>query len=143
MLEAIDLFRLAGDRLRYLTGRQSVIARNIANADTPGYVAQDTAPFSFASAVLRNAGTGGTALPPAAPLALAATEPGHFSTPPGTEAPVRTMPAKGYGAKPDGNTVSLDEQMLKQADVANSYALASAAYAKNITLMKLGIDIGN
>ena len=69
MLEAIDLFRLAGDRMRYLNGRQSVIARNIANADTPGYQAQDTAAFSFTSAVLRNAGTGGSALSPAAPIA--------------------------------------------------------------------------
>ena len=46
MLSGIDLFQVAGDRMRYLTERQTVIARNIANADTPGYKAQDLTPFS-------------------------------------------------------------------------------------------------
>ena len=39
--------------MRYLTERQTLIARNVANADTPGYKAQDLAPFVPAS------GTGG------------------------------------------------------------------------------------
>ncbi len=32
--------------------------------------------------------------------------------------------------------------MVKAADVANSFALATAAYAKSISLMKIGIDSG-
>lgn len=143
MLNAIDLFRLTGARMRYLTARQSVVAQNIANADTPGYQARDTAPFSFTTSLLRNAGTDGTALPAAVPLPLASTDPGHFSSAANTSPTLRAGIAKsGYGEKPDGNTVSLDEQLLKQADVANTFALASAAYAKGISLLKLGIDSG-
>ena len=87
MLEEIDLFRLAGSRMRYLTERQSVVARNIANADTPGYRAQDLTPFSFDSLLLR----GGSPAGAAAPLALARTsEPRE----PGIAVPQLVVPAR-------------------------------------------------
>jgi flagellar basal-body rod protein FlgB len=139
MLEEIDLFRLTGDRMRYLTERQAAIARNVANADTPAYQAQDLAPFSFSSMLLRD---GPAAANLAAPLALARTSPGHFAIQPGALPTPRTLSPATYGEKPNGNTVSLEEQMVKSADVSNAFALASAAYAKSLTLMKIGIDSG-
>ena len=51
MLSGIDLFRTAADRMRYLTQRQTVISRNIANADTPGYKAREVMPFTFNDAL--------------------------------------------------------------------------------------------
>ena len=141
MLEQIGLFQLAADRMRYLTARQTVVARNIANADTPGFQALDLGPFSSGQLP---ATAGSVAQPAAAsPLTLVATEPGHFAASSGIGWPVRPAPAaKTYGEKPDGNTVSIEEQMLKQADIANNFALASAAYSKSISLMKIGIDFG-
>ena len=65
MLSGIDLFQVAGDRMRYLTERQTLIARNIANADTPGYKAQDLAPFTPVPA------PGGTTAPDISPVVLA------------------------------------------------------------------------
>lgn len=130
MLSGIDLFRVAADRMRYLTQRQTVVSRNIANADTPGYKAVDLAPFAPSAAV-------------SGPLAVAATQPGHFGTTPSdTSVGAQVVQSSLYGEKPNGNTVSLEEQMLKSADIANSFALASAAYAKGISLMKIGIDSG-
>jgi flagellar basal-body rod protein FlgB len=138
MLEEIGLFHLADDRMRYLTAQQSVIARNIANADTPGYQAQDIAPFHPAS------GTLGASLN--APLALASTEPGHFGIATGSVSnsdwSLMAAPGASYGEKPNGNTVSLEEQMMKQADVANNFALATAAYSKSLSILKAGIDFG-
>jgi flagellar basal-body rod protein FlgB len=140
MLEEIDLFRLTGDRMRYLTERQSVIAKNIANADTPGYQAQDSTPFTFDSALLRT-GTSVSTAGRAAPLTLASTEPGHIAPSPASAAASSTK-ANAYGEKPDGNTVSLEEQMVKSADIGNGFSLASAAYTKSMTLMKIAIDSG-
>jgi flagellar basal-body rod protein FlgB len=135
MLEEIGLFQLADERMRYLTAQQSVIARNIANADTPGYQAQDLAPFQPTG--LQQTGGAG------AQLALASTEPGHFGGASAGDWPLTPAPASAnYGEKPNGNTVSLEEQMMKQADVANNYALATAAYSKSLSLMKIGIDFG-
>ena len=130
MLSGIDLFRTAADRMRYLTQRQTVISRNIANADTPSYKALDIPAFTPTGSAK-------------GPLALARTEPGHLSAPATTAAAtVPPVESSLYGEKPNGNTVSLEEQMVKAADVANSFALASAAYSKSISLMKIGIDAG-
>ena len=140
MLDRIGLFHLTGDRMRYLTERQTVVARNIANADTPGYQAQDLAPFSPANSTrgaVANSGAGA-----AAPLVMARTQPGHLGLQNSSATFHHITSPSTYGEKHDGNNVSLEEQMVKSADVANNFALASAAYAKSIALMKIGIDSG-
>jgi flagellar basal-body rod protein FlgB len=141
MLEEIDLFRLAGDRMRYLTERQTVVAKNIANADTPGFRAQDSAPFTFDSALLRT-GASATNAGSAASLTLARTQPQHIALSPRGGAVQRPAKSNSYGEKPDGNTVSLEEQMVKSTDIGNGFALATAAYAKSLSLMKIAIDSG-
>ncbi len=139
MLEGIDLLQLAGERMRYLTDRQSVISRNVANADTPGYKARDLTPFSFHSTLLRT-GSGMTSAQP--PLALVRTSAAHLGQTAEGSTPRIDSSAKAYGEKPDGNTVSIEEQMVKSADVANAFDLATTAYTKSIGLMKIGIDSG-
>jgi flagellar basal-body rod protein FlgB len=141
MLEEIDLFRLTGDRMRYLTERQTVIAKNIANADTPGYQAQDSAPFTFSSALLRTGASPANA-GNAASLALALTQPGHIAVTATGGAAQRTTKSGSYEEKPDRNSVSLEEQMVKSADIGNGFALATAAYTKSLSLMKIAIDSG-
>jgi flagellar basal-body rod protein FlgB len=141
MLEEIDLFRLAGDRMRYLTERQAVIAKNIANADTPGFQAQDSAPFTFDSALLRT-GPSATNAGNAASLALAVTQPGHIALVPSGGTGQRPTKSGGYEEKPDRNSVSLEEQMVKSADISNGFALATAAYTKSLSLMKIAIGSG-
>ncbi len=46
MFEKLEIFRMAGAMAQHATARQSVIAENIAQADTPGYKARDVAPFA-------------------------------------------------------------------------------------------------
>jgi len=134
MLEGISLFQIAASRLQYLADRQSVIARNIANADTPNYVARDLKPFDGFLAQQ----TGATA--PGGQLALVQTAPGQMSGATSTASgSIPSIPA-GDSEKPDGNRVSIEEEMVKSADNANAFALVSAAYAKSISIMKLGID---
>jgi flagellar basal-body rod protein FlgB len=139
MLSGIDLFQVAGDRMRYLTERQTVIARNIANADTPGYKAQDLAPFTPVTGTSMANSAGGSS-----PLTLAQTNPGHLSLDGDAAASQHAVVADTEygGEKPNGNTVSVEEQMVKSADVANAFAMASAVYAKSISLMKLATGGG-
>ena len=70
MLSGIDLFRTAADRMRYLTERQTVISRNIANADTPGYKALDVPGFAPTGV---SAGSSGSGPHRTGPSQLAAT----------------------------------------------------------------------
>jgi flagellar basal-body rod protein FlgB len=138
MLSGIDLFQVAGDRMRYLTERQTLIARNIANADTPGYRAQDLAPFVPAS------GRSGSITPGVSPVALVQTNPVHLQLEPNALAGQQQVATEAdYGGeKPSGNTVSVEEQMIKSADVSNAFAMASAVYTKSISIMKTALDYG-
>ena len=48
-----DILGLAASRLDWLDDRQRVLARNIANSDTPGYVPRDEQPFGKSLAALQ------------------------------------------------------------------------------------------
>lgn len=138
MLSGIDLFQVAGDRMRYLTERQTLIARNIANADTPGYKAKDLLPFTPVTGTSEAVSAG------RATLVLAQTNPSHLQVEPDVATSELAVAANAdYGGeKPDGNTVSVEDQMIKSADVSNAFAMASAIYAKSISIMKIGVDYG-
>ncbi len=96
--------------------RQQVIASNIANADTPGYVARD---FDFAQA-LKNAsgsGLGGGA-------AMQATDARHLRLG-GAPAGSAPRPALAYTVQTqpslDGNTVDLDRERASFVDNSVRY----------------------
>jgi flagellar basal-body rod protein FlgB len=139
MIEEIDLFRLTGARMRYLTERQTVVAKNIANADTPHFRAQDLTPFSFESRLLRG---GMNEAGAASPLRMVRTSPTHLGDGRGGAFARVDSRTPSYGEKPNGNNVSLEEQMIKSNDVANAFQLATSAYAKSVTLMKLSMGTG-
>lgn len=104
------------DALRLYGRRTAVLANNLANADTPGFKAQD---LDFKS--LLGAGAGGTA----GALPLAATHAAHVSAAP-------TLPTSGSGLKYrvplapslDGNTV---DPQLEQAAFADNTVRYQAA----------------
>jgi flagellar basal-body rod protein FlgB len=137
MLEGIALFRLASDRMQYLAERQALIARNIANADTPNYVARDLTSFTFDSAL---AAQSGGSVPTGGKLAMTLTSGGHLGGAEPSASASSSFASSGYGEKPDGNQVSIEEQMVKAADNTNAFALVSAAYSKSISIMKMSID---
>jgi len=133
MLEGINLFQLASARMQYLAARQNVIARNIANADTAGYQSRDLTPFDPSAAL-----GGGSAIA-GGKLAMVKTSADHLGGTT-TAATLSVSAVQGYGEKPDGNGVSVEEQLVKSADNTNTYALVSAAYAKSLAIMKMSID---
>src|SRR6266478_707903 len=60
-LNGIPLFSLISGRMSWLSARQSVLAENVANGDTPNFVARDLKPVDFQS-VLAGQGIGSTQL---------------------------------------------------------------------------------
>ena len=46
-LKNLSVFNAAHENMRYLTAKQQVIAENIANASTPGYLAKDIKKIDF------------------------------------------------------------------------------------------------
>jgi flagellar basal-body rod protein FlgB len=114
-MDAINFFSVASQQNRWLSVRQSVVAQNIANANTPGFKALDVEPFE---AVLNSSG-----------IEMHKTQSNHLSPTSGTGSDAETEESAKWQVVHSGNSVSLEEQMLKSGEVAG-------AYARNTGVMK-------
>ena len=123
----IPLFEAIAKRMSWLTARQTVLAENVANANTPGYTAKDLKEPDFGSMVQQ----------PTGPLQLAATQPGHLAPiVPDYQAQMVNDP----GDKSlDGNGVSLEAQMMKVSSNAANYALVATLYKDNVAMIKTAL----
>lgn len=108
-MQPIQLFELTTKQAHWLTVRQTVVAGNIAKANTPGYLAQDVTPFS---AVLQQTNT-----------RMAATQAGHFSEDAVASSTTDARRADGFQISPSGNSVSLPDEMAKTAEIKRQYEL--------------------
>jgi flagellar basal-body rod protein FlgB len=91
--------------------RQRLIASNIANADTPGYVARD---MDFARALREATGQ-------AAAVATTATQAGHVQTAGGARAEPNLMYTRPAQNNLDGNSVDMDRERAAFADNTVKY----------------------
>ncbi|OUJ16628.1 flagellar basal-body rod protein FlgB [Acetobacter orientalis] len=121
-----DLLGLAERRLTWLEKRQSVLAGNVANADTPGYVAKDVSPFQ---GVLQNQMA----------VTLAQTEPGHLSGNNGTAHAAAT----GGNISISGNEVKLEGQLEKVADTNDQQRLATTLYSRYTSMISTVLGSGS
>lgn len=104
----VHLFDLVSQHNRWLSVRQSLIASNIANANTPGYAARDAVPFAK---VLEDA-----------PISMAKTTAGHMEEAPRGATPVETLEGVAWEVLHSGNTVGLEQELVKAGEVRRSFA---------------------
>jgi flagellar basal-body rod protein FlgB len=131
-MDKLGLFRLISGKMNWLTERQQVLAQNIANADTPDYRPSDLVPFDFKTALRET-----TRLPPAR------TEAGHLSGASARSGDARAERQRGtYETALDGNSVVLEEQLMKVAKSGMDYQLATQMYRKHVGLLKMAIGRG-
>jgi len=112
MFEKLELTRMAQSLAAHSGARMAVIAENVANADTPGYKAKDMPAFSEVYS-----DPGGD---------MRATRAGHL-----TQAAPASLPtpdlARGRES-PNGNSVSLEAEMVKSVEARQSHDMALAIY---------------
>lgn len=125
MFEKIEMMRMARAMGQHVAQRQTLVARNIANADTPGYKAQDAEPFEDG---YRRADLG--------PMRV--TDPRHFATPDWSPAATRLLQEES-GVSPNGNSVSLEAEMLKAAELKREHDLSLGIYRSALDLMRTSI----
>jgi flagellar basal-body rod protein FlgB len=113
---------LAERRLAWLDRRQSVLAANIANADTPGFRPRDLTPFrAQLEAALRPS--------------LARSHPTHLLGRGG--APDAREDRRVGETVPDGNAVSLDREAMRIAETDTAHALAMAVHRSFTGMFRL------
>jgi flagellar basal-body rod protein FlgB len=122
----LPLFRLIARRMDFLNSRQQLLAQNIANTDTPGFVPKDLKQQTFGQLV-----TAGVSA-----LDVAKTDPAHIALKKdGQRFEVRTV-ASTDGTL-SGNGVELQKEMMKVAETSMEYQLASNVYKKQLNLFRL------
>lgn len=122
----LTLLRLSSQLAAHSAARQTVITENIAHSDTPGYRARDIPDFA---ATLQDG--------PA--LSSRTTRAGHMAF--GADAngyDAREVAA--FGAEtPNGNTVSLEDQMIRGAELRQSHDLALGVYRKTMDILRTSL----
>lgn len=132
----IPLLNAITQRMGYLNAQQRTIAENLSNADTPGYKAREVAEPDFgallAQTQARASGKPGVARPGVAmPDAFA-----QF----GSKSAAREARQKRvFETKPTGNTVVVEEQLIKMADVQMEYATLTNLYRKQLNMMRTAL----
>jgi flagellar basal-body rod protein FlgB len=112
MFEKLELTKMAQALAAHSGARMSVIAQNVAHADTPGYKAKDLPSFDRVFAAERGLMRG--------------TRPGHLTA----SFSAMTLVAERTPGReaPNGNTVSLEGEMVKSVEARQSHEMALAIY---------------
>ena len=123
MLNDINILRLASAFARHASDRHQLIAQNVANADANDYKAKDLEPF--ADAYKRHSTD-----------VLAGGE--RMGV--GNEPPWRTQTIHSTGtASPNGNTVSIEDQMMRSVEAQQDFEAATAIYRKTIEILRASL----
>lgn len=127
----VPLFGMLRERMSWLNARQNVLAQNVANADAPGYTAKDIKPIDFEQMLRQSA-------PSSFNTDLMTTDPRHISVSK-DDSGFEQSDAPDAQATSTGNTVSLEEEMMKVADTQAQYQTATNIYSKAIGMFRTAI----
>lgn len=120
-----EVLAIASQLSAHAARRQALIAANVANADTPGYRALDIG--DFAASYHDASGTG-----------MRRNRPGHI----GGADPTGDLTGSFRSLaqmSPNGNSVSLESEMVKSAEVEREHNLALAVYGKSLDILRASL----
>jgi flagellar basal-body rod protein FlgB len=125
----LPIFAALRDKMNWHQTRQTLLAENVANAETPGYRGRDLSPYQFAGEVERSRSS----------VRTAATNAAHFS--------VGGSAADGFGVRnlnsfeitPKGNGVTLEEEMMKITTNQMDYQAVTTIYTRSMRLMRIAL----
>lgn len=123
MTQTMDTYGALTRRMDFLAARQATITGNIANANTPGYLSRD---------LQMKPAEGGTS------FAMAMTNAKHLQAARGVEASGKVV-EDSTNIQHNGNSVRLDEEMLKMNQTQGDYRLMTELYSKMTGMQKLAV----
>ncbi len=126
----LPLLSMLKSRLGYISQRETLIAQNVANSDTPGYAPKDLKAFTIADA---------NAKPAVVAAEPARTNPGHLS---GASVQAgsdqwKAVTGSDSETKLDGNKVVLEDEMSKMTQSRMDYEAAIGFYEKALQMLSL------
>ena len=128
-LSKFPVFRMMSGKMHWLSSRQSVLSQNVANADTPKYQAKDLKEVDFQKA------DGASSFQ----VELARTHPSHYGRSGEKGDFQSTKDREPYETLPTGNSVVLEEQLMKVAQTKHDYELMTRLYRKHLQMFSIAL----
>lgn len=129
-ISGTNLFQALAAKMRWHQARQSVLAQNVANADTPGYIEKDLKPFSIGD----DGGVKSVAM-----MTVSNSSPMNFHIASGDGDAGFDSAEDGTEVTPSGNSVTLEDEMMKVSSNDMDYQTATALYTRSIRLIQLAL----
>lgn len=129
----MPIFTALTDKMRWHQARQGVLAENVANAETPGYCGRDLAQFNFADQT-RSQST--------ATVTAVTTQPMHISVQSGSSSAFGVQQMHGFEVTPEGNAVSLEDEMMKVTTNMTDYQAATSIYQTSMKILRTALGRG-
>ena len=109
-----------------LSKQQKVISNNIANIDTPGFLAKEVPFKERLNVALQSRDT----------LALARTDHDHLMLSPAFDAVTQVVERQGTIPRVDGNTVDINREMVDLVEASLKYRAVAQLASKRLSLLK-------
>ncbi|MGH6772386.1 flagellar basal body rod protein FlgB [Brucella tritici] len=126
-MSSIHLFDLAARQAQWLSVRQATVAGNVANANTPDFRARDVQPFADVLDKTQ--------------LTMAATSRLHLEAEADGISGARLRPDDITEQTHSGNTVDVEQEMMKAGEIAREYSL-NTSIVKAFHRMMLSVAKG-
>ncbi|EDZ45589.1 flagellar basal-body rod protein; FlgB [Rhodobacterales bacterium Y4I] len=126
MFTELNVFKIAYSMATHAGKRQALVAQNIANADTPGYHAKDIKPFTevFAAGARQSS--------------MSATRGSHLNGTAGSQMDWAVI-SDETGSDPNGNSVSVEAELLKGVDTERQHKRAMAIYKSSMNILRASL----
>ena len=122
------MFGILRRRMAWLTQRQDVLARNIANADTPNFRPSDLKKMNFGETVRDNSKFD---------VNVRVTDEKHFAIKSRHREFKENEQRKSFESAPAGNAVILEEQLGKLNETQVNHSLITELYKKHLAMLRL------
>jgi len=121
MFEKLELTRMAQGLASHAGARLGVVAANVAHADSPGYKARDLPAFAETYADGAQ---------------MRVTRDGHLGASEAGTAEARIVSSPG---SPNGNSVSLETEMVRGVEVRQQHEMALAIYRNTSEIIRTSL----
>lgn len=128
----LSVFQRLNSRMHWLSKRQSVLAENVANANTPGYKPRDLKAQTFESAMAAVPSSSRPVTPPP-------SSPQHFKLLASASRPNVKERREDPETSIAGNAVDLETELKKSSDTALEYQTMAHLYRKHMEMLRMAV----
>ena len=125
----LSIFSTLGEKMRWHQARQSLLAENVANAETPGYRGRDLKAFDLNDP--RTASRAG--------ISTATTQPRHISASAASSGAYGAQRMASFEVTPEGNGVTLEDEMMKVTTNLMDYQAATTLYQRSVRILRTAL----